>query len=162
MLSHELLHRLAYQRFRWHRKETFYFAPKAVIAYAYFRFVLGALNMEVDLAYIPEDFPHPIPGVVGGAQPKVVAVLTRLGIYKEDCDSRAERYDVCEDMSQQLMKYCARKRVEYPSWSEESTQQQTLAAFSKKIKTGEWEFSKPEQEWIEQRLRTLRTDEFQR
>ena len=100
--------------------------------------------MEADLAYIPEDFPHPIPAVVGGAEP------------------REQRYDLCEDMSQQLMKYCARKRMEYPSWSEESTQQKTLAAFSKKIMAGEWEFSKPEQDWIEQRLRTLRTAEFQR
>jgi hypothetical protein len=118
--------------------------------------------VEVDLAHIPDDFPHPTPSVVGGAQPKVVAILTGLGIYKEDCDSREERYDLCEDMSQQLMKYCARKRMEYPNWSEESTQQKTLAAFSRKIKAGEWEFSRPEQDWIERRLHTLRKAEFQR
>ena len=112
--------------------------------------------MEVDLAYIPEDFPRPIPAVVGGAQPKIVAILTTLGIYKEDCESREERHEVCEDMAQQLMKYCSRKREEYPSWSEESTQQKTLAAFSKKIMAGDWKFSKPEQDWIELRLRTLR------
>jgi hypothetical protein len=119
-------------------------------------------SLEADLAYIPEDFPNSIPAVVGGAQPKVVAVLTRLGIYKEDGDSREQRYELCEDMSQQLMEYCARKRVEYPSWSEESTQQKTLAAFSKKIKAGEWEFSEPEQDWIDKRLRTLRAAQFQR
>lgn len=108
------------------------------------------------MAHTPEDFPYPIPAVVGGAQPKVVAILTSLGIYTEDGDSREERYDVCEDMAQQLVRYCSRKRDENPNWSEESTQQRTIGALSTKIRSGEWEFSRAEQDWIERRLRTLR------
>ena len=108
------------------------------------------------MTHIPEDFPYPIPAVVGGAQPKVVAILTSLGIYTEDCESREERYDVCEDMAQQLVKYCSRKRDENPSWSEESTQQKIVGALSTKIRSGEWKFSGAEEDWIKQRLRTLR------
>lgn len=108
------------------------------------------------MTHIPEDFPQPIPAVVGGAQPKVAAILTSRGIYTEDGDSREERYEVCEDVAQQLVKYCSRKRDENPTWSEESTQQKIVGAFSRKVRSGEWKFSRAEQKWIEQRLRTLR------
>lgn len=60
---------------------------------------------------IPEDFPHdPWPAAIGGTQLKFGARLIDgkyvVGLTPEE---RAERYDNCADLVQQLVAYCLRK-----------------------------------------------------
>ena len=108
------------------------------------------------MALVSSNFPHPIPAVVAGAQPKIAVVRNADGSYNADGPDTAERYAICEDMALQLVKYCARKRGENPGWTEHRTQEKVFAAFSTKIASGEWKFSTEERGWVEKRVMELR------
>ncbi len=68
---------------------------------------------------IPTDFPrNPFPSAVGGAQNKFSA--RRIGgkyVVGLTDDELIDRYEVCADLVEQLVKYCLRKERENPDWT---------------------------------------------
>lgn len=60
---------------------------------------------EARFAQVPGDFPRPVHhGAVGGAQPKFLAVQYNGRFYSPGCTPPElfQRWDVCEDLAQQL------------------------------------------------------------
>lgn len=65
---------------------------------------------------IPESFPvDPWPAALSGAQPKLAVRLIDGQYIAGLTDAeRLERYEICEDLAQQLVGYCRRKQSERP------------------------------------------------
>ena len=102
---------------------------------------------------IPEDFPRSAPaGAVPGAQPKLLAhVEAGRFVAAKLTDSEVQhRYEVCEDLVQQLVRYSARKRAERPDWTPAQLREKVDAAVRQKA--FEWGLSPAETKWILRRL----------
>lgn len=102
---------------------------------------------------VPEDFPFSVSaGAVPGAQPKV-NVREVSGNYVDDADvRRAERFDVCQDLLNQLIAYTQHKRIERPDDSLTRLVEQVIAQLKKK-RFG-WGLSPAEAQWLATRVRT--------
>jgi hypothetical protein len=102
---------------------------------------------------IPDDFP---PGAsetsVAGAQPKV-AVYRDGDTYTDGAAAhRAERYEICKDLLEQLIAYGEKKMSETPSLTRSKLAEQMVAQLEKK-RFG-WGVSPNESQWIADRVRS--------
>lgn len=100
---------------------------------------------------IPASFPRdPWPVAISGAQSKLAARLIDgryiVGITNAEL---VERYEMCEDLVQQLLVYCKRKQEEHPEWSREVL----LQKVEKSARAKGWDISPIEITWLIARLR---------
>jgi hypothetical protein len=102
---------------------------------------------------VPEDFPRQCArGAVPGAQPKLLA-RGEAGRFVSDDATEAEvwdRYELCEDLVQQLVRYSARKQAERPEWTAEQVREKVAA--SVRQRGFGWGLSPSETEWVVGRL----------
>lgn len=99
---------------------------------------------------VPESFPRDVwPALLSGAQPKL-AVRRIDGKYVTGLTKaeRAERYEVCAHLVEQLVAYCRRKQVERPEEPLESLLRRVDAA----VRTKGWNFSPIELNWCMARV----------
>jgi len=98
---------------------------------------------------VPDDFPRAAPGVVAGAQRKVCVVLCKDGKYRENSSEevRAERYEFCEDLADQLRPIALKDAEQH---SRQAVLQRVAVAVQEKAWT-----TGPETTWLIQRLRQL-------
>jgi hypothetical protein len=99
---------------------------------------------------IPADFPRGLlPGSVPGAQPKLlvrkVGDKYLAGMTDEEWE---QRYEICIDLSQQLILYCRRKQEDKPEWSTGDI----LRKISQGIRSKNWGLSKAEIMWTMERV----------
>ena len=101
---------------------------------------------------LPDDFPHDsIAGVVPGAQPKIC--VTHSGgryVAGQSSEERRDRWEVCEDLAQQLAPVASKEAALRPLQSHEKTLQRVLIAVARKG----W-VSPDELVWLICRLRVL-------
>jgi len=106
---------------------------------------------------IPSDFPHEtIIGTVPGVQPKVLVRKSEDGNYVSGGPTLSEvleRFEVCDDLVEQLGIYALRKKAENPDWTTEFNVERTRKAMADKVASGKWTLSAAEQKWIIDRLR---------
>lgn len=101
---------------------------------------------------IPADFPRPpLLAALAGAQPKLPARLVDdayvVGLTPEEL---RERFELCQDLVEQLVPYCRRKRTERPVWS----QTQLLSKVATAVRGKGWDISEPELQWVIGRVGT--------
>ncbi|UBM09988.1 hypothetical protein [Cupriavidus metallidurans] len=105
---------------------------------------------------IPEDFPkNDWLGAVSGAQPKLL--VRQNGERYEGAsteEARLERYDICEDLAQQLAPY-TRLKMSENCWSLEEALPRLEASVAKKVHNCQWDFSAAEVTWIMKRTREV-------
>jgi hypothetical protein len=95
---------------------------------------------------IPEDFPRrPNPGAVGGAQPKFLArKIDGKFITGFTAEELAERYDLAQDLVEQLIPYSRQKLKEHPDWD--------ATSFGPKLRKGieskGWDITVAEIDWV--------------
>lgn len=101
---------------------------------------------------VPEDFPRiKIPAVVTGAQPKICARETdgRYVVGQTE-EERFERWDICEDLAQQLLPVAQRDETARPGQAREKTLRRVRITVSQKG----W-CSEEELDWLIRRLGAL-------
>jgi hypothetical protein len=101
---------------------------------------------------VPDDFPQPSPqGAVPGAQAKVNVSLVD-GVFVDDSAARRlERYDVCQDLLNQLIAYTLHRQSEESSLPVAELVRKVVAQAEKK-RFG-WGLSPAESKWLTGRLR---------
>lgn len=106
---------------------------------------------------IHPDFPHEtIIGTVGGVQPKVLVRRDAEGNYvagEITIEEVLQRFDMCDDLADQLGIYALRKKHENPTWTTEFNIERTQKAIADKVAAGTWDLSPREQAWIIDRVR---------
>jgi hypothetical protein len=106
---------------------------------------------------IHPEFPHEtITGTVGGVQPKVLVRRDVDGNYVSGGPTLSEvleRFEVCDDLAEQLSIYAMRKKRENPEWTTEFNVERTRKAIADKVASGKWTLSAAEQSWIIERVR---------
>jgi hypothetical protein len=106
-------------------------------------------------AAVPEDFPRGVhTGAVSGTQPKLLARKEAgrdVSALSTDAEVQS-RYEVCEDLVQQLRRYTARKQVERPNWTPTRVREEVAASVRRRAFG--WALSPAETEWIVRRLVT--------
>ncbi|MFL9885144.1 hypothetical protein PQR66_19030 [Paraburkholderia agricolaris] len=105
---------------------------------------------------IPDDFPkEPSPGVVTGAQPKLL-VREKDGRYYTGLtdDELQTHYEVCEDLARQLSAYTSRKMLK-SGWSFVDVFAKVERSVNGKVNAREWDFSPAEITWVIKRTREL-------
>lgn len=105
---------------------------------------------------VPEDFPRePTPGVVSGAQPKVL-VREMDGQYRSGLTDEElwTRYDGCEDLAGQLAQYASGK-MSASGLSLDNALERVEKGLRAKVTTGRWDFSPGEMAWLIKRTREL-------
>lgn len=104
---------------------------------------------------VPEDFPkNDWLGAVSGAQPKVLVRQNGDRYEVSSEEARWARYDICEDLAQQLVPYTTRKMSEN-SWALEDALPRIEAGVAKKVHSCQWDFSAAEVVWIMKRVREV-------
>lgn len=105
---------------------------------------------------IHPEFPRePIPGAVGGAQPKLLLRKNELGKYVSpglSNDEVSARFELCDDLVGQLLHYVKRKKLENPDWSDEFNLARTKRGVEKKVRAGAWRISLAEVDWVMSRV----------
>lgn len=99
---------------------------------------------------VPTDFPRaPFFGALPGAQAKLLArkIGDRYVVGLTE-DELKERYMGCEDLVQQLMPYCQRKRDENPAWSTA----EILRKVARAVHSKAWGQSPDEIDWIVEKV----------
>jgi hypothetical protein len=101
---------------------------------------------------VPDDFPRDVtPASLSGAQPKLAGRLIEgKVIVGQTDDERYERWDVCEDLAQQLVGKAQKDAGKNPHHSSEDTLQRMRRA----IEAKGW-VSVVEADWLVERLRAL-------
>lgn len=103
---------------------------------------------------IPADFPRPVhPGAVSGVMPKLLLVSYGGKLYPPGCTppEMFERWDICEDLAQQLQKKCIESKAGKRSHMSET---EILAQYLERLlKTG-WG-SDSEMRWVIRRTAEL-------
>lgn len=64
-----------------------------------------------------------------------------------------ERFEVCDDLAEQLGIYALRKKRANPEWTTEFNVERTRKAIADKVASGKWTLSAAEQTWIIDRVR---------
>lgn len=109
--------------------------------------------------YFPIEFPTDIvPGIVSGAQPKLLLRQSADGRYSSPKRSQYElnaRLALAADIVEQLGQYFARKKSENPDWTNEKNLERIRRGLQAKAIDGKWPFTQEEQRWIMARLREL-------
>jgi hypothetical protein len=101
---------------------------------------------------VPVDFPwDPTPGLLSGTQPKLAGrwIDGRL-IVGLTAEERFIRWDICEDLAQQLVPKTLKDAAKFPSNSRDVTLRRMRRAIANK----EWT-ERVETDWLMQRLRVL-------
>jgi hypothetical protein len=118
-----------------------------------------------NVRYFPVEFPTDIaPGIVSGAQPKLLLRRNADGTYSSSRRSAQElkvRLDVAADIVVQLGAYFQRKKSEHPDWADEKNLERIRLGLQAKAIDGKWPFTQAEQRWIMARLRELCFDTSQ-
>ena len=101
---------------------------------------------------VPEDFPRDVtPASLAGAHPKLAGRLIDgkfvVGLTEEE---RFERWDICEDLAQQLVGVARREASKYP----ENSRDVTLGRVRRALEDKRWT-SAVETDWLMARLRSL-------
>ena len=101
---------------------------------------------------VPEDFPRDVtPSSLAGAHPKLAGRLIDgkfvVGLTEEE---RFERWDICEDLAQQLVGVARKDASKYP----ENSREVTLERVRRGIEGKHWT-SAVETDWLIARLRSL-------
>lgn len=88
----------------------------------------------MNLNDVPEDFPRiAIPSVVTGVQPKIGArEIDGRYVAGQTEAERYERWDICEDLAQQLLFVAQTDQAKYPGHSREKTLQRVRISVSQK------------------------------
>ena len=104
---------------------------------------------------IPESFPRdPWPAALSGAQPKLAVRLIDGQYVAGLTDAeRLERYEICEDLAQQLVGYCRRKQSELPGEPLNSL----LRKVERSARGKGWDISPIELTWVMGRVREALT-----
>jgi hypothetical protein len=101
---------------------------------------------------VPDDFPRDLtPASLSRAQPKLAArLIDGKFLVGQTDEERFERWDVCEDLAQQLVAKAQKDSERYPQHSREVTLQRIRRAIE-----GKGWVSVVEADWLVQRLRAL-------
>lgn len=103
------------------------------------------------------DFPlEPVFGSVAGVQPKLLLTKSEDGSYRSPQRSIAElmdRFEVADDIAEQLGLYFLRKKSQNPGWTTEQNLERIRLALVEKCASGKWPFTPAEQRWIIDRVR---------
>lgn len=101
---------------------------------------------------VPSDFPGGLPaGYVPGAQPKA-GVREEAGAFTDGATARrAERYEICLDLFNQIVAYAEHKRAETPGLAVERLVEQLLQQVQRK-RFG-WGLSPAEAGWLSARVK---------
>ncbi|MGV7211505.1 hypothetical protein ACLB1G_27010 [Oxalobacteraceae bacterium A2-2] len=106
---------------------------------------------------IHPDFPtSPNPGAISGSQPKLLLCRGENGTYvspRRSPEDILHRFEIADDIVNQLLKYFNRKKTEYPEWTAERNLERIRLALINKAAEGKWKFTEAEQQWIMNRLR---------
>lgn len=104
---------------------------------------------------IPESFPmDPWPAALSGVQPKrAVRLIDGRYVAGLTDAERFERYEICEDLTQQLVGYCRRKQSERPDESLHSL----LQKVERSARGKGWDISPVELTWVIGRVREALT-----
>jgi len=105
---------------------------------------------------VPDDFPRePMPGLVSGAQPKLlvreVAGRYHSGLTDEELWTR---YDACENLAGQLAEYASRK-ISASGLSLDDAMGRVERGLKAKVGAGQWDFFRSEMAWMMKRTREL-------
>jgi hypothetical protein len=105
---------------------------------------------------VSADFPRePSPGVVPGAQPKLLAREKDGRYFTGPTDEELRtRHEVCEDLARQLSAYTSRKMLQF-GWSLADALAKVERSVNRKVSAGEWDFSPAEIAWVIKRTREL-------
>lgn len=110
---------------------------------------------------IHPDFPHEtILGTVPGMQPKLLVRQQDDGKFAAGGTTLAEvvaRFELCDDLAEQLSIYSLVKRNDNPSWTIDFNVERTRSAMTEKVKSGKWSLSLAEQDWIIARVSEVLT-----
>jgi hypothetical protein len=103
-------------------------------------------------AQVPADFPRdPTPALLSGTHPKLAGRLIEgrfvVGLTAEE---RYIRWDMCEDLAQQLVAKTLKDAAKYPEHSREVT----LRRMRRAIEGKDW-IERVETDWLMERLRVL-------
>lgn len=106
----------------------------------------------MNLDDVPADFPRiAIPAVVTGVQPKIgVREIDGRYVAGQTDAERYERWDICEDLAQQLLPVAQRDEAGHPGQSREQTLRRVRLSVSQKG----W-CSEDELDWLIGRLAAL-------
>ncbi|MDR8397127.1 MULTISPECIES: DUF2442 domain-containing protein [Paraburkholderia] len=101
---------------------------------------------------VPNDFPwETTPASLAGAQPKLaVRSIGGRFVVGLTAAERFERWDMCEDLAQQLVPKTLKDAAKYP----ENSREVTLRRMKRAIEGKQWT-SVVETDWLLERLRTL-------
>lgn len=104
------------------------------------------------MPHVPDDFPRDLtPASLSGAQPKLGArVIDGRYVVGQTDDERFERWEICEDLAQQLVAKAQKDAAKYLHHSRAVTLQRIKQA----VRCKGWT-SVAETEWLIERLRTL-------
>jgi hypothetical protein len=119
------------------------------LCFTFVRIVSGTYSLQmVDSmhASVPPDFPRaPLLAALAGAQPKLPARSVDgqyvVGLTPQELQAR---FDMCQELIEQLVPYCRRKQAERPDWSQE----ELLSKVATAIRSKDWSISEPELQWI--------------
>jgi hypothetical protein len=114
-------------------------------------------NQESHMRELPPDFPNePVLGSIGGAQPKLLmkrAIDGTYGVPMRSPEEILHRFTCANDITDQLVTYFKRKKMEHPEWTDEKNYERIRLALIEKAVRGKWLFTEAEQVWIMNRLR---------
>ncbi len=101
---------------------------------------------------VPDEFPRDVwPASVPGKQPKLVGrLINGKVVVGQTDDERFERWQVCEDLAQQLVAKARKDAATYPQHSFEVTLHRIRRAID-----GKGWVSVVEADWLVERLRAL-------
>lgn len=105
---------------------------------------------------VPDDFPRePMPGLVPGAQPKLLVREMAGRFYSGLTDEELwTRYDACENLAGQLAEYASRK-MSASGLPLDDALERVEKGLKAKVDGGQWDFSRAEIAWTLNRLRKL-------
>ncbi|SDC53918.1 hypothetical protein SAMN05216345_102677 [Cupriavidus sp. YR651] len=106
----------------------------------------------MNLNDVPENFPRiTIPAVVTGVQPKIgVRGIDGRYVVGQTEEERYERWDICEDLAQQLLQVAQKDETGHPGQAREKTLRRLRISVSQKG----W-CSEDELDWLIGRLAAL-------
>ncbi|TAM55187.1 MAG: hypothetical protein EPN57_04075 [Paraburkholderia sp.] len=105
---------------------------------------------------VPDDFPRePAPGLVPGAQPKLLVRKMderyRIGLTDEELWAR---YEACEDLARQLAEYASRKMSSSGLLLNDALER-VAKGLKAKVGASQWDFYPAEITWMIKRTREL-------
>ena len=101
---------------------------------------------------VPADFPwHPTPASLSGSQPKLAGrMIDGKFVVGLTAEERRVRWDMCEDLAQQLVPKALKDAAKYPQHSHDVT----LGRMRRAIEGKQWTEGS-ETDWLMERLRVL-------